>query len=199
MRLVLITLFLSIAVLQAREETLVTGGKSPDKRFRVVLIQPHDEDAAPVASFRYVPTGKIIGEHFVGSYANYQGARDPINTEVAWSPGSRYAAIKERSTKRSTDVTIFSVSQAGIREIKTEDYFQRILHLLGASEVERYSFEKPVRWTSPTDVVIDVTGDCFIGSRDAANYRSFHYRVTLDASTGKTKTIKRIALKNETG
>jgi hypothetical protein len=197
MRLVLITFLLSIGVLHAREEALVSGGESPDKRFCVVLIKPRDEAAQPVASFRYIPTGRIIGEHFVGSYADYEGAKDPVNTEVVWSADSRFAAIKERSTKRSTDVTIYRVSRAGIREIKTEDYFQRILHLLGASEVERYSFEKPVRWASPTDLVIEVTGDCFIGPRDAGNYRSFRYHVTIDALTGKAKAIKQIELKTE--
>lgn len=197
--LALITLLLTVASLHAREEALVSGGESPDKQFRIVVIESQDKDEQPSAYFRHVPTNKIVGAHFVGSFANYLGAQDPINAEVAWSPDSHYAAIKSRSTKRSSDVTIYRVSKLGSRAVKTANYFQRILRSLGAPEVERYSFEKPLRWKSPTEVIIDVTGDCFIGPRDAANYRSFHYHVTIDASNGKTKSIKQLELKNEGG
>jgi hypothetical protein len=191
---------LNAGSLGAAEEALVSGGESPNKQFRVVLIDSAQDDDQPSAYFRFVPSGKIIGEWFVGSWANYRGAVNPINTEVIWTPDSRYAAIKSRGTKRSTEVDIFRVSAKGISQIKIEDYVPAILKGLGNAAINRYILERPIRWDSPTELVIDVTGDCVIGPRNETGiWRSFHYEVCVTVPSGKAKWIKQLELKDETG
>ena len=60
MRYAFIAFFLQIGILSATEEALVSGGESPDKQYRVVLIAP-EGNPYPTAYFRYIPTGKING------------------------------------------------------------------------------------------------------------------------------------------
>jgi hypothetical protein len=203
MRLIILAFFLHIGVLCASDEALVSGGESPDKQFRVVLIAPEEKDeqqyAQPMASIRHVPSGKIIGKCFVGGYANFDGAKDPFNTEVLWSPNSRYAAIRSRTGKRTGGVEIFQVSRKGIQQVKTEDYVHDILRELGTEQINRYCFEKPLRWLSSTELLLDVTGDCIIGPRESGLWRSFHYEVCIEVKRGQTKWIKRLELKDEIG
>ena len=198
MRISILAFFLHIGVLYAGEEMLVSGGESPNKQFCVVLIAP-EGNPYPTAYFRYVPESKIIGEYFVGSYADYTHAKDPFNTEVLWSPDSRFAAIKSCTSKRTRTLEVFRVSRKDISQIKTSDYVKAILRELGSEEINRYIIEKPVRWLTPISLVIDVDGDCIIGPRDSGTWQKFHYEVCIDVSTGKTKWIKRLELKEEIG
>ena len=199
MRNVILTFLLHATLLWGQQEALVSGGESPNHQYQVVLIEPQDESAQPSAFFRHIPSGKIIGEHFVGSYANYSAAKDPVNTEVLWSPDSKFAALKSRTRKRTGETDIFQVSPKGIRQIKPTDYVHSIVSELGSKEINRYCYDTPSRWITPKGLVIDVTGDCIVGPRDTGIWRAFHYEVCIRASNGKTKWMKRLELTNEEG
>ena len=203
MRITLLAFFLTYGILYANEDVLVSGGESPDKTFRVVLITPDSQEDVqfwqPSASFRHVQSGRIVGTYFVGGYANFEGAKDSYNTEVLWNPDSRYAAIRSRTSKRTGGVEIFHVSPKSIQKIKTSDYVHRILRLIGADEIDRYCYEKPTLWLSTSILVIDVIGDCIIGPSDSRTWLSFHYEVSVDVTTGKIKRIKKLELKDEIG
>lgn len=182
----------------AQDYALITGGESPNKKYRVEVTKTTDEYAATTVGVRLAKGGETIGDE-VDGYACFEVAKEPGNTLALWSPGSKFVAIKWCEGKRERAVLLAHVAHKMAAWIKSEDYMQRILHELKSDSINRFENNTPNRWLSDTELVIDIVGDCIVGDRATGQWKIFHYEVCIDVSTGKIEWIKQLEVKAEEG
>ena len=190
----------------AQDRALVSGGESPDKRYRV-QIEKHKEDDALLPDGMVCVTSIKTGEKLSndagveGGYVYFEPAKDSSSTLALWSPDSKFVAIKWCAGKRDRVVLLAHVNRKKATWITPESYMQRILHELKTDSLNRFENNTPSRWLSDTALVIDVLGDCIVENRydGTEKWKEFNYEVCLDVSMGKIKWIKQLSLKNEEG
>ena len=175
------------------KEAPVHGGVSPDGRMEIVLSQPDERVARPMAVIRW-RGGGVIGQVFVGAHVSFEEARLPANTEALWRPDCRMVALKARSGPQGTEVTVQQLRDgARLREQRLPDPFLRILPDYQAFDIWRTAVARPLRWTPEGNLVTYVYGDCVPWD----NFRKgqaviFEYEVTYEGESGSLLDVRKI-------
>lgn len=185
-----------ISPLARGSEALVVGGLSPDQTMKVMIRATGD---LPAGEIRAADKKEPLFEFDAGGYASFEAAKDKASTAALWRPDSRAVAVMTRTTKRSTDVKLFTIAGSKVTKVQMPDFFAGILKDFGVTEVWRCAFERPLRWLENGDLVLHVSGDCVINSGpQEERTKWFEYEITVSPASGKIVDSKQtlVRLKN---
>ncbi|MBB5353251.1 hypothetical protein HNR46_003506 [Haloferula luteola] len=191
--LVLAVAFLGVIGASAAESTEVPNSISPDGRF-TARTEPSDDVAdgrddlllyqkEPDAVFARLP---------IAGYASYPQDAEPANLPILWSPGSKHFALMISTTKRTSQLKLFSVDQ-GVSEVKTPDLTDYALKNLRKDSIFRWCRETPIEWIDPRRLRVKVTGDC----SSAPDVKRYSGEVSLSILDGEIVQTVLLTTHNE--
>ncbi len=146
MKLLFITFFLASLLSAFGENSLVSGGKSPDGRYEVRIYQTDTRDPS---DYYYgvldTKTGKLIKQLSEGGgYSLYKGA--VTTAHVLWHSSSRFFALTDHGGRHSMEMYIYEVSPNEVVLIHQPDFYQNALGRVDATEGYLTSVVKPLKW-----------------------------------------------------
>jgi hypothetical protein len=172
----------------------VQGGLSPDRQIEIVLSQPDEAAARPMALFRRRPAGAVIGQVFVGAYVTFEQARLPANTEALWKPDSHRVALKVCTGPNRTEVIVYTILGDKIREQQLSDPQLDVLRRYTTIDIYRLGLARPLRWNPDGTLTTQFTGNCILnGVIKNGKVVDFVYELQYDAETGSADDLRLIA------
>ena len=157
-------LFLLFSLVVTRAEEMALP-KCPSGKFAAVMAFSDDPDDSKII-FRLVGTSKTVGAFGLGGCSKY--------AELLWSPDSRFAAVQTHFTRHTMELSVFEVSENGIKQAKLQDYTQTIYGRLDILHGGRGQADVSLKWLDKDRLLIEAAGT--IGKGDDADYR---YRIEL--------------------
>lgn len=134
----------------------MANGKSPNGKLCLAMTGSGSEAHLEISDAK---TKSVIGSIDVSSYAVFPFVANPDNTVCLWAPDSTHFILMVRSTKRTWDVSIYSV-QPRVRKLPIPDLTAFALAALHEESNFRWSRETPLQWHDATHVILRLEGDC---------------------------------------
>jgi hypothetical protein len=182
------------------EESPVPEGVSPDQRYEIVAVMNSPDAGGPSLFLRRHGDKKVVLELGSGWAENLAALLNPEyqNLKCLWSSDSRYLAVYHKDEKRGGSMDVYRLDKAKAHKVSVPDPFPKILSGYGAKEVNRYAYEKVVRWEKDNALITAVTGD--YTDPKTKDWFSFEYTASYSFSRAKPSlSLKQISHEKEEG
>jgi len=151
--LLIFLLFLVWSTISHAENTLASGGKSPNGRYEVRIYKSGGPDDSDPSNYSYgvldTRNGKVLQNlNEGGGFCDYQGAIEMA--KVLWNSAGDVFALIDHGTRHSMELYIYNVKSSSISEVKVPDYLKEGLSLVGANQCYGTSVVKLGTWKGDT-------------------------------------------------
>ncbi len=170
----------------------VEQSRSPDGKYRFQVTSSKEDRSYSAVELVSAKDGQPVGRPLHVGYGYYPDTGDAEVLQILWSPDSKTVAIMMRGTKRTRSVSLYSLSDNDLQPISlTLDITKACLQNLGAAEITRFIWEKPVEWLDSDLVMVRATGSTML----EGHHVQYEMDVTCSVSKKSVILVKRVSLR----
>jgi hypothetical protein len=173
------------------EDSLASGGKSPDGRYEVRIYETGTSDDPSNYSYGVFDTtkGKLIAKlNEGGGFCDYQGTIEM--TKVLWNSTGDAFALVDHGTRHSMDLYVNVIRGSGVRQIQVPDYLKDGLSLVGATEDYLTSVVTLLGWKG-NSLTCAFTFDAMMNAGRSPFYDT---KFTITIKHGKEETARIVSM-----
>jgi hypothetical protein len=173
---------------------LVAGGRSPDNRFQLRIVQTNKRDPSNyVLTIVETPSGRAVKELAQSGGAFQFGDATKI-VKALWHSGGRVVAFTDAGTQHSRELYLYEVTDSDAVQLKVPDYVQNALGRIGATSIAGVSVTELQGWDGDR-LRCMLTFDAVVPLRQGGRSSTFQVPFVLGLSHGAHEK-SRIVLEN---